>query len=318
VLAGERAKEDHAERVEIDAVIDVLRAARLLGRHVVGRAEGRAGARRRFFRRAERRLHLADAEVEHLHEARVPAAPREEDVLRLQIAVHDLLGVHRLERFADLRHHVDDVGDRQRAARADLRGEVVALEQLEHHEHRAVVGGAEVEHLDDVLVADRRRRERLATETRDDVRVTGVVRVEQLHRHALPDAEVLRFVDRAHSACRERAVEPIATAEDRPESRVVGRRHGGECTRDRSVTVDVPSGVGLGKTWPVHCSSRTGRRTLGAACPHLVCTPPVSPRTSSRASARDGSRPAAAPKASPRASAASPWSSTSRCSASSR
>ena len=68
-LAGEHLEEEDAERVEI-ALRRRLLAARLLGRHVLGRPEDRALGR-------EARVHreVREAEVEDLHEV-FPAAAR--------------------------------------------------------------------------------------------------------------------------------------------------------------------------------------------------------------------------------------------------
>ena len=102
--AGHAFVRDDAERPEVGAVIDVAQAARLLGRHVVGRAEhgARLGAAREpLFARG--RLDLRDAEVEHLGDLVVVVRRAdEEDVLRLQVAVDDARVVRALQRAADL------------------------------------------------------------------------------------------------------------------------------------------------------------------------------------------------------------------------
>ena len=99
-LAGEALERDDAERPEVGAVVDRLVALSLLGAHVVRRAEDRAGARRACPPPSRRALDLGDAEVEHLGDLVVLVAD-EEDVLRLEIAVHDARLVRALQRARD-------------------------------------------------------------------------------------------------------------------------------------------------------------------------------------------------------------------------
>ena len=80
---------DHAQRPDVGAEVDGLHALRLLGAHVVRRAEQRAGPRlgdRRHAEADDRRLR--DAEVEHLGQLFLLVLD-EEDVVGLQIAVDD-------------------------------------------------------------------------------------------------------------------------------------------------------------------------------------------------------------------------------------
>ena len=75
-----------------------LRLFDLFGRHVVWRAHDILGAGQ-----GEVALlpeDLGDAEIRDLH----PAAFIQQDVLRLDVAVHDALLVRELQRLADLRH----------------------------------------------------------------------------------------------------------------------------------------------------------------------------------------------------------------------
>ena len=101
---GQAAIDHRAERVHVRAMIDRL-AAGLLGRHVRGRADHAT-----LGQRPGRVGELRDPEVEHLPDAVVG----EEQVVGLEIAMHDARGTRELEHAADL---LD-----QRASRGPGRG----------------------------------------------------------------------------------------------------------------------------------------------------------------------------------------------------
>ena len=107
--AGEQLEQDDAHGVEVAAAVDRIAAA-LLGRHVVGRAahDARAGD----VGRRGVGLQLGQAEVDHLDEVAAAAQRLEDDVLGLQIAVHDLEVVRFAERVQHLLQHVDDALER--------------------------------------------------------------------------------------------------------------------------------------------------------------------------------------------------------------
>src|SRR5690606_16138139 len=86
-LAGQTLEGDHAERPQVRAVIDRLVPLGLLGAHVVGRAEQRAGARVAVASEA-RGFRLGDAEIEHLRDLVLFVADQE-NVVRLQITMND-------------------------------------------------------------------------------------------------------------------------------------------------------------------------------------------------------------------------------------
>ena len=90
-------------------------------------------------------LQLGEAEVDDLHE--VAAAPQrlEDDVLGLQIAVHDAEVVRFAERRQHLAQHVDDARERERPLFVGDAREVLAAQELHHQVGLPVVGAAEVE-----------------------------------------------------------------------------------------------------------------------------------------------------------------------------
>src|SRR5690606_10017667 len=101
--------EHEAERVDVAAVVD-LQTARLLGRHVDGRADAGAG-----HRQAREDLAPGDAEVHKLHglgqqpglAVVADPAPHDHHVRRLDVAVDDPGRVDVLERPHDPLHDVD-------------------------------------------------------------------------------------------------------------------------------------------------------------------------------------------------------------------
>jgi hypothetical protein len=128
-------------------------AAGLLGGHVVRRAHGGVDLRDRQHDLLLGVDRLGDAEVHDLHVGLALALPREEDVLGLDVPVHDALAVRHDEGLEHLAHDRDRLARQQLVVPHEVRREVDAREQLEHDEQRAVVGVfARVEHLHHVGV----------------------------------------------------------------------------------------------------------------------------------------------------------------------
>ena len=102
-------------------------------------------------------------------------------------------------------------------SRAHALGQRDAVEIL----HRQIDGARrqrrEIFDLDDVLVADRRRRPRLLTEARHRLGVRHDLGTQQLEREALVDVDVLRLVDLAHAAFADEAHHAIAIGENLPD-----------------------------------------------------------------------------------------------------
>ena len=136
--------------------------------------------------------------------------------------MHDAALVGGAEAIADLQRDLvepidgEGLGLAVRVARAtELHrvGEALALEVL-HHEERGVVGSAaEVGDVDDVRIADARRRLRLEHEAIEDLLVAGVFAPKDLDGDPLADDRVAGRIDHAHSALAEDLVDDVATLE---------------------------------------------------------------------------------------------------------
>ncbi len=146
--------------------------------------------------RAHSRRHLGELGQAEVEDLGVPVL-RDEDVLRLEVAVHDARLVRRLQRLGDLD------GQRQRALELHRCAQQFpkrgAVEQLLHHEvHAALV--ADVVHRGDVRVVERRRRPRLLLEPGQPLRVGGELLGQHLDGHLAAQARVLRQPHLAHAA----------------------------------------------------------------------------------------------------------------------
>ena len=208
-----------AEREQIRTPVDLLAAACcLLGRHVRRRPE-----REPELRRDVRLGEAGQAEVEHLHaQAAVVRVAREEDVVRLQIPVHDAVLVCGLE------HLEHAVGDGQVLLLADgrsVRGAVLerlTLQQLHHEIGRAVVGSVlhdvVIEDLHGAAMLDAIRGVAFPQKSLADSGVLPELGVEDLHRRtravAMPSS-----VDSRHSAHADEALEGPLLVEDPTDAR---------------------------------------------------------------------------------------------------
>jgi hypothetical protein len=168
------------------------------------------------------RRDLRDAEVDDLDEVASAVAVDEEDVLGLEIAVDDALVVGRAQRLRDLR------GDRQRAIGRHRRRQLdrlrqrLAVDVLHHRVGQAVGRGAEVGDVDDVGVADARRRLGLLHEALDRAGVARDLALEHLHRQRPLDDQVARGEHHAHAALADLALDQVAPVERHPDQLVVG------------------------------------------------------------------------------------------------
>ena len=116
----------------------------------------------------------------------------DEDVVRLDVAVHDTRVVDRLHGAGDLRSDVDHLGDLER-----LVGAVRALAQL-HHDARVAVGGERrCEHRDDALVIRELAHHLALALEREPLAFVLDAGVEHLDRDAALELVLGRLVDLA-------------------------------------------------------------------------------------------------------------------------
>ena len=149
---GQQLEHHAADGVDVGAAVDWI-AAGLLRGHVAGGPEhgARAGQAGVLI------VDLGDAEVEDLDVVVRAAAIDQEHVPGLHVPVDDPGLVRGPERADDLKQDVAGPQPRQPADLLEQIGDIAALEQLHHEEHRAAGHLAEVHDVHDVLVADHRR-----------------------------------------------------------------------------------------------------------------------------------------------------------------
>src|SRR6185295_18669470 len=154
-LAGQHLVEHDAQRVDVDAMVDILRRLQLLGRHVVGRPDGEVGlGQLRGFGIDP----LGQPEVGELD-----AAGRvDEHVLGFDVAVDDPFLVGELQRLADVEGDLDRAVGHDPLLAQDV-AEADALDELHHEEHE-VPFNAVVEEVDDVRVVQAGERSGLPVE----------------------------------------------------------------------------------------------------------------------------------------------------------
>ena len=186
-----------AEREDVRPEVRRL-AAHLLGRHVSGRSEHRAGNRghRRHGVRqcADGFGQLRQAEVEDLH----PPVGGDEDVLGLEIAMHDAALVRGGHAAGRLRGDIerDPVGQR---APQERRAERLAFEELRHDVGPALVD-PHVEHRQDVGMAEGGGGQGFLFEAQHAAGVARQFRRQHLEGDVPLQAQVVGAVDHAHPA----------------------------------------------------------------------------------------------------------------------
>ena len=189
--AGEAFEEQAAERVLVGAAVELV-AADLLGRHVVDGAHelpvGGVGA-------------VAGVREPEVGEVGVIAVALlvEQDVARLDVAVHQPAPVGGVERFGDLRGDGDGPLGAERSAGSQQGLEVGAVD-VAHRDEQPAIDLAGVVDGDDVRVVEARRQPRLVQEPLAEALVLREALGQHLERHRAAQTHVAREVDLAHAA----------------------------------------------------------------------------------------------------------------------
>ena len=190
--AGQALEEDAAEREHVGARVHIQRALRLLGRHVHGRPQGRAGLGQAQRGRVEQAAR--DAEVEQLDLGNVLA--RQEDVGGLDVAVDDPVLVGHGQGLRDPADHA------HRGAQVDGTAGQPVLQGLAvepfHDQVVLAVGGlavGDVAH--DGRMGDGGQAVRLLLKALAKLRAEAG---RDLHRHGFAGGQIDAPVDHAHAA----------------------------------------------------------------------------------------------------------------------
>ena len=194
--------QDAPERVEVGTAIHPARLD-LLRSNVVRGSDPGAGAGEAL-RRSELLRQSEVSEIDLL----AGALSGDQDVGRLDVAVHEPALVRRVERRCDRTHHSLNPVEVQLAPVDD-----VAQVGARHEAHRQVEDALELAAAvdrDDVGMLERRREPSLGLETGHRVRVLGVLGRDDLQRHGALEVDVGGLVDNPHPAAVEDALDPVA------------------------------------------------------------------------------------------------------------
>ena len=206
-VAGQHLVEHHAQRVDVGAGGDLPLAHRLLGPHVVRRAERHAGLGHPVAAGLARGQ--GDAEVGHQR-----AAVVQQDVLGLDVAVDHPVPVGVVERRGHLGGDPHRVGHGELLLPVEPAPERLALDEGHDVEEEAV-GLARVEQREDVRVLQVGGELDLGQEPlgADD---GGELGPEQLEGDLPVVPEVLGQEDRGHAAGADLALDPVAVGRAPP------------------------------------------------------------------------------------------------------
>ena len=196
-LVGEQLVQQAADGEDVRRGRD--RAIRnLLGRHVGGRADDRAGAGRVAF------LKPGDAEVHDFH----ASIGHDADVRRFDVAVNHAALMREMQTGEHFDRDVQLALERERIAQRDHVGEITPLDQL-HRDEQLAFGFAEVVDRDDVGVLNRAGSARFAEEALLHVVRLPEARAQQLQCDVASQHRVVGLPHDAHRALAEQLMQLV-------------------------------------------------------------------------------------------------------------
>ena len=157
---------------------------------------------------------MGDAEVEHRGVLPLKAHLHHH-VLGLEIAVHDPGAVGRPQGAGDLLGQPHHPPRRHRGLVLDEAVEISPGDQPHHHVGAVIVGDPEIVDIDDVGVADPRRRPGLSPQPLHGAVIPREPSVEQLDGHLPPQLSVLADVHIPHAAGPKPGLEHVGGARQR-------------------------------------------------------------------------------------------------------
>ena len=208
--------EQHAEGKQVRAHVEIF-AARLLRRHVRHRAHGgartgeqsiehRRGGLRRIAGAVAPHRTVRDLRQSEIHDLDL-SARGDEDVGRLDVAVHHALGMRRIQRVRRLDGQIQQFVELERCT-VDPFLESLAFQVLHHQERPALVAVDIVERAD-VRMVQRGDGARLALKALHCRPVRGHGLRQKLHRHRAPQARILGLINDAHAAATQHREDPV-------------------------------------------------------------------------------------------------------------
>src|ERR1700721_154344 len=135
------------------------------------------------------------------------------DVLRLQIAMDDALGMGAIEGATDLLHHRNGIFRREFPLPPQYGSKVFPVDEL-HADEANALGLAEVEDADDVLMRDVAGENQLLLKALQDCRIGSQFRADDLKRNKPVKLAITGLIDRPHAPLAEDPHNFIAIAEE--------------------------------------------------------------------------------------------------------